>query len=276
MRIALTGGSGRIGRAVTAEALTEGHEIVNIDLKPAELPGRETSFIQADISNYDALVGAFRGCDALIHMAAIPAPTGFLDHVVHNTNVVGSYNALRAAAEVGIRRICQASSVNAIGLSFSRQPRFDYFPLDENHPCYAEEPYSLSKWICEQQADAFARRHEDAVIASLRFHLVVPERADAAKLYGFVEERVAKHLWAYTLADAAARACLLSLEAPFSGHEVFYIVAPDTVMDVPTLELAARFHAHVPIRGDLGGHRSFFDSSKAERMLGWRHRRGAP
>ncbi len=109
-------------------------------------------------------------------------------------------------------------------------------------------------------------------IASLSFHLVVPERADATKIYGFAEEKVAKHLWAYTLADAAARACLLSLDAPFTGHEVFYIVAPDTVMDMPTLELAATLLR--PIRRSAAissGRRSFFNSSKAERMLGWRH-----
>jgi len=274
MKIALTGGSGRIGRAVTADAIAHGHTIVNIDRAPPAESHASVEFVAADIQDYDAMVQAFRGCESLIHMAAIPAPTGHLDHIVHNNNVVGSYNAFRAAVTVGIRRICQASSVNAIGLSFSRKPRFDYFPLDEKHPCYVEEPYSLSKWICEQQADAFARRYEDVRIASMRFHLVVPERADAAKLYAFADEADARHLWAYTRSDVAARACLLSLEAPIEGHEVFYIVAPDTVMDVPTLELASRLHADVPIAGDLSGNRSFFDCSKAERIMGWTHPRG--
>lgn len=193
------------------------------------------------------------------------------DHVVHNNNVVGSYNALRAAVEVGIWHIVQASSVNAIGLSFSREPHFDYFPIDEAHPNYTEEPYGLSKWICEQQADTFARRYDSIRIASMRFHLVVEERAKAATVYSAVTKEMAKHLWAYTLYDAAARACLLALEPRYTGHEVFYIVAPDTVQDVPTLELAGRFFPDVPIRSDLSGHRSFFSSAKAERMLGWRH-----
>ena len=84
-------------------------------------------------------------------MAAIPAPGHHPDHEVHNNNVMGSYNALRAAVEVGIQRVCQASSVNATGLAYSRWPHFDYFPLDEEHPTYNEDPYSLSKWICEEQ-----------------------------------------------------------------------------------------------------------------------------
>jgi UDP-glucose 4-epimerase len=273
MRVALTGGSGGIGRAIAAELLRRGDSVVSIDRSPPpkDHAHANMSFVQADIVDYEGLVQAFAGCDALIHMAAIPSPMRDPDHIIHNNNVVGSYNALRAAVENGIMRICQASSVNAIGLSFSREPHFDYFPVDEEHPNYSEEPYSLSKWICEQQADSFARRYEEIRIASMRFHWVVPDRATAAARFGMADEKVAKHLWAYTLFDAAALACVLSLEAGYSGHEVFYIVAPDTTANVPSLELAARFFPHVPIRGDLSGYRSFFSTAKAERLLAWKH-----
>jgi UDP-glucose 4-epimerase len=276
MKIALTGGSGRIGQAIAEQALSQGHQVVSIDrLMPADTPDRkDLTFVEADVTDYDRLVNAFAGCDALIHMAAIPSPGRHPDHVVHNNNVVGSYNALRAAVEHGIKRICQASSVNAIGLSYSRAPSFDYFPIDEEHPTYAEEPYSLSKWICEQQGDSFARRYEDLRIASMRFHWVVPDRATAASKMGIASREIAKHLWAYTLYEAAARACLMSLDAPFAGHEAFYIVAPDTNIDVPSLDLCAEFFPEVPIRGDLSGYRSFFSCAKAERLLGWKHTPG--
>ncbi|SHG27343.1 UDP-glucose 4-epimerase [Kaistia soli DSM 19436] len=271
--IAVTGGSGRIGRAITDEAVRRGHRVISIDrvAPPAKADLTGVHFVEADIGDYDALVEAFRGADALIHMAAIPAPGRHPDHIIHNNNVVGSYNALRAAVEVGITRMVQASSVNAIGLSFSREAHFDYLPLDEQHPNYSEEPYSLSKWICEQQADSFARRYSELGIASMRFHYVCEARAKAAEIYAHATPEIAKHLWAYTTFDAAARACLQALDAPFTGHEVFYIVAPDTVVDIPSLELSARFFPDVPVRGDLSGYRSFFSSAKAERMLGWRH-----
>jgi nucleoside-diphosphate-sugar epimerase len=276
MKIALTGASGGIGRAIVAAALTRGHEIVGLDLcRHADWPDRNgCRFLETDVRDYDAVLAGFDGCDALIHMAAHPTPTGRKDHVVHNDNVVGSYNAMRAAIERGIGRICQASSVNAIGLSFSREPHFEYLPIDEKHPNSAEEPYSLSKWICEQQADAFARRYETVRIASMRFHWVVPERATSAARFGFRTWDSAKHLWAYTLFEPAARACLTSLEADFKGHEAFYIVAPETNIDVPSLELAREFFPSLPIRGDLSGRRSFFDCSKAERLLGWTHGSG--
>ena len=274
MKIAVTGGSGGIGRAITDMALMQGHQIVSIDrVVPAEpMPG--VTYLQADIADYDALVAGFAGCDAMIHMAAIPQPMRDPNHIVHNNNVVGSYNALRAAVENGIMRICQASSVNAIGQAYSRKPRYDYFPIDEDHANYAEDPYSLSKWICEQQGDAFARRYEGISIASLRFHWVLPDRAFAAGHYQKLDWGVDKHLWAYTRRDCAADACLKSVMTDLKGHEVFYIVAPDTAVDTPSAALAARHFPDVPVRGNPQGNWSFMTSAKAVRLLGWVHPAG--
>lgn len=271
MKIGITGGSGLVGRAIIDLALARGDTLVSVDRAEPKQPHDGVTHITADVADYDALVEAFAGCDAVVHMAAIPSPFRHPDHVVHNNNVVGSYNVIRAAIECGVKRICQASSVNAIGLSYSRGPHFDYFPIDEKHPNHGEEPYALSKWICEAQADNLARRYEDVQISSMRFHWVIDDRAKAAVYYIDPMPEKAKHLWAYTLRPAAAQACLLALDDRFRGHEVFYIVAPDTTSSVPSLELAARYFPEVPVRGDLSGHKSFFDSSKAERLLGWRH-----
>lgn len=272
MKIALTGGSGSVGHAIVTEALHQGHSLVNIDRVPPPQPQPGVPFIQTEMDDYAALVKNFGGADVVIHMAAIPTPGRHPDQVVHNNNVVGSYNALRAAAENGIKRVCQASSVNAIGHSYSRDPRYDYFPLDEEHPTYNEDPYSLSKWICELQADSFVRRYEDMVIASMRFHWVVPKETAASN---FNKPGAHKNLWAYTTPSAAARACLLSLTAPITGHEVFFIVAPDTTSPRPSLELAREFYPNVQVTGDLSGHNAFFSSRKAERLLGWTHSEAA-
>lgn len=272
MKIAVTGASGGIGRAIVQEAERRRHRVVGIDREehPDVAANESRRFVLGEMNDFKTLIDAFAGCDAVIHMAAIPSPGRHPDHVVHNNNVVGSYNVLQAAADSGIKRVCQASSVNAIGHAFSQKPRYDYFPIDEKHPNYSEDPYSLSKWICEQQADAFARRYPDMVIASMRFHFVCDERSIAARYYNPNPDK-AKHLWAYTRRDAAADACLLSLQAPFAGHEAFYIVAPDTTSEIPSRELAARYLPEVPLRNGWDAHQSFFDSSKAERVLGWTH-----
>ena len=159
MKIALTGGNGGIGSAIAVAALAQGHSVVSLDHTPPALASHPNLLqIQGDIVDYDALVRGFEGCEALIHMAAIPAPIGRLDHVVHNTNVVGSYNALRAAAEHGIKRVCQASSVNAIGLSFSRAAHFDYFPIDEAHAKDAKP--KLEKMADEMLANPVTEDYE--------------------------------------------------------------------------------------------------------------------
>lgn len=273
MKIAVTGSSGRIGRAIVEMALAQGDQVVGMDRlrPPPEASHPNFTFHQLELTEYHAVENAVRGCDGLIHMAAIPAPNYHPDPWVHNGNVVGSYNALRAAAEAGIQRICQASSINATGAAYSRWPRFDYFPLDELHPTYNEDPYSLSKWICELQADSFVRLHEEMKITSLRFHGATPTRYVGGAAERRRESLAAKALWGYVTYAACARASLLSLTAAFSGHEVLYIVAPDTMLDVPSLELAQELYPNVPVTGDLSGRTGFFNCAKAERVLGWKH-----
>lgn len=276
MRIAITGARGRVGTAVREMALAQGHSVVSIDRTPigADAEQPNVTALQVDTSEFKAVKESFRDCDAIVHLAAYASPDLAPYYEIHNNNVVGSYNVLCAAVDLGIKHVCQASSINAIGAAYSRMPRFDYFPLDEAHPTYNEDPYSLSKWICEMQGDSIARRNEDMTIASMRFHWVVDNRAYAAAHKKELWHEFSRNLWAYTRIDAAADACLKSLTADYKGHEAFFIVAPDTIGDVPSLDLAAEFFPNVPVRGDLSGTNSFFDSSKAERLLGWKHQPG--
>jgi nucleoside-diphosphate-sugar epimerase len=274
MRIAITGGGGELGRTLIPYLLEQGHSAVNVDRAPPALhlqPMPRPEFIVADTRDFGQVVAGIRGCDALIHLAAHRSPLNHPDHVVYGDNTLSSYNALSAAATLGIKRVCLASSINAVGGAFSRTPRYDYFPLDEQHPTYAEDAYSLSKWVLEQQADAFARRYEWMTIASLRFHWLVEGRTTAAERTSRLRAMTGRHLWAYTGLTSASSACLLALSADFSGHEVFYIVAPQTAAPEPSLDLAREYYPSVEIRGDLSGHAAFFNSGKAERVLGWRH-----
>jgi UDP-glucose 4-epimerase len=268
MRIAVTGAAGWVGSAVVEAVAEAGHDVVAID---REIAGaRPGGFVEADMRDYEAVLEGLAGCDALIHLAAINGPGRHPDHVIHDNNVISSYHALRAAAEVGIHRVCQASSVNAIGGRFSREPRFDYFPVDEGHPPYVDDPYSLSKLICEQQADAFARRFPEMGIASIRLHGVVESRADTAH---WVEPMQIAHrqLWGYTTRKASAQACLRGVTADFAGHQAFFAVAPETMVDTPSLELRDTYYPDVEVRGDLAGNRGFFDCSRAAAILGWEH-----
>lgn len=267
MRIAVTGSGGRLGRSVTRLAHAMGHAVVAIDRQSTVPPQRDRTFVHtADITDYRDIEAAVAGCDALVHLAAYPGPHAAQEPVVHNNNIVASYNALRAAESGGIRRVCLASSVNAIGGAFSRQPRYDYFPVDELHPCYAEDSYSLSKRIAEEQAAAFARRVPGMSIGCLRLH-ALKERNPAVAGVSDRTDTSHKDLWGYTPLAMAARACLAAVGTDLGGCAIFNVVAADTCSPRPSSELRDRYFPDVPVRGDLSGHRSFFDSTKAERIL---------
>ena len=101
MRIAVTGGSGSVGKHVIAKAVAMGHSVRNIDRVPApegSIP-EGVEYVNAELSEYQSFHDAIDGFDVLIHLAAIPAPRGYPEHVVHNNNVTSSYNALLAAAK---------------------------------------------------------------------------------------------------------------------------------------------------------------------------------
>lgn len=265
MNIAVTGGAGRLGTVVARLAVARGHRVVAIDREPPATPVQDgITTRSADLNSCRDLESAVADCDALIHLAAYTNPSAAPEPLVHHNNVMASYNALRAAETSGIRRVCLASSVNALGGVFSRQPRYDYFPVDEGHPCYAEDSYSLSKWIAEQQAAAFARRVPDMSVSCLRLHALrereemgQPSRADGNR----------KQLWGYTPLALAARACLGALTTGLGGAEVYCVVAADTCHPEPSMTLRDRYYPSVPVRGDLSGRRSFFDCAKARKVL---------
>jgi len=270
MKIAVTGGNGRFGRVVVRLLKNGGHDVLNIDQAASERHNSDVPFFAANMRDLDALTNALQGHDGVVHLAAIPSPQSAPAPEVYANNTIGSYHVLFACAQLGIKKVCLASSINSIGGAYSRAARYDYFPVDEAHPTYNEDAYSLSKWVLEAQADSFARRYEDMTLSTLRFHGLVPTRYDGTPR--MESPTMVNHLWAYTHIDDAAKACELCLQATWRGHERFFIVGPRTVVTVPSLELAARFYPQTKLNGDLSGDRSFYDCSKAKRLLGWEHR----
>ena len=130
--------------------------------------------------------------------------------------------------------------------------------------------------IAELQADTIARRYPHIRLASVRLHWSAPSReyvTGAKKVYAHAK----RDLWGYVQEDSGANAFLLALtaeEGAWEGHEAFYVAAPDIPYDdVSSMELRDRFYKDVPIKEgkDLSGNKSFFDCSKAERLLGWKH-----
>lgn len=279
MKIAITGARGTVGREVVKLCAKEGHATVQINRSDQEYDGTPNSEMRtADAATeYDATVTAFKGCDAVIHLAAVPNPLGKADWQVHQNNVNSAFNGLRAAAEVGIKRVCYASSVNAIGLAYSSQKlQLPYFPIDEDYPCNPSDSYALAKLAAEVEAKAFPHWFPGMKIACLRIHEVETKQNVLDEHKENWHDAGVKQLWGWVHPVATARACLLSVTSDTDrwarGCEIFNIIAPDTTLDdTPSGDLAKKYFPETELKGDWSSNRAFWTAEKAERMLGWTH-----
>jgi UDP-glucose 4-epimerase len=272
MHIAVSGGSGNFARVLIRHLHARGHTVRSIDQPGREAPSGVCERRALDLRNSAVVEDALRGCDGVAHLAAIPGlGLGVADEEVYANNTAISYNVLCAVGELGIEHVVLASSVNAIGGAFGHKTAYRAFPVDESQPCFAEDAYSLSKWVMEQQADATARRFPGMTIASLCFHALPEADPPPEDVTDAPDAPVIRTLWGYTRTESAARAVELALRADFIGHQVFFIAAPRTIRATPSLTLAQRYYPHVPIICDLPGNAGFYDCSKAERLFGWRH-----
>lgn len=274
--MAVTGARGSVGQEVVKLAAKHNWDIIEIDR--TERDANDHPFNEkrtADISgSYEETVRAFKGADAVIHLAAIPNPVGKEDSLVHCSNVNAAFNGFRAAAELGIKRIAYASSVNAIGLAFANQPlQFDYFPIDEDYPQNPTDSYALAKAEAELQARAFAKWFPGMKIACLRIHQVAPLKHVQDEHEKKWETSAVKQLWSWVNPEATARACMLAIENAdnFEGAEVFNIVAPYSTQATPSVELARQYYPIAEIRPGLEGNNAFWTTEKAKRILKWEH-----
>lgn len=271
MRIAVTGSSGKLGTVVVRELRAAGHEVIGLDAVGA----REAGFVQVDLTDYGQVIDALTavgdrhdGVDALVHLAAIPAPGIRSDVATFHNNMTVTFNVLWAAIRLGITRIAYASSETVQGLPFDVPP--PYIPVDEDYPARPESVYSVVKHLEEQLAIELVRWHPDVSITALRFsNVMIPE--DYAEFPSFdADARLRKwNLWSYIDARDGAQVILRALEVAPAGFDRFLIAAADTVMTRPNAELVEEVFPGVEIRGDLGVNDSLFSTAKAQRLLGY-------
>jgi hypothetical protein len=137
------------------------------------VPGAEVQVV--DITHFAAVRAAMRGCQAVVHLAAIPNPKAVPGPELFPINVTGTYNVFEAAAAEGIRRVVQISSINALGCYWGNQDiTVDYLPIDEAHPTYTTDAYSFSKELAEDIGAYYWRRNQISSVA-LRYPGVWPQ-----------------------------------------------------------------------------------------------------
>lgn len=276
----MTGGSGKLGRAVVAELLDHGYEVHVLDRVPPPMhPRAHAAFTRLELTDFGQVVEALtaiddrhHGLDAVVHLAAIPGPGVATNAATFADNIRCSYNVFAGARQAGIRNVVWASSETVLGLPFETPP--PYIPVDEQYPARPESSYSLAKHLDEQMAAQFARWDPQLKIIGLRFSNVM-EPQDYAAFPAFDADPSLRkwNLWSYIDARDGAQAVRLALEYPNLGFEVFIIANADTVMATRTSEsLAAEVYPGVPVLHELGEHETLLSIDKAGRLLGYRPR----
>jgi len=279
LRVAVTGGSGKLGRTVVAVLGQAGHEVVSLDSAGQRGPG----FVRVDLTNYGETIDAIFGendpsagpgqaakpaYDALVHLAAIPAPGILSDVATFHNNILSTFNVFQAARRAGIRNIVYASSETTLGLPFDEPP--PYVPVDEDYPARPESVYSLVKHLEEQMAIELVRWDPMLKIIALRFSNVMDPQ-DYADFPAFdADPKLRKwNLWGYIDGRDGAQAVLRSLELDTTGFDRFIIAAADTVMSRSNAELVAEVFPGVRATRDLGEHDTLLSIDKARRVLGY-------
>ena len=231
--------------------------------------------VLVDLTNYgqvaDAIAGIdehHAGLDAVVHLAAIPAPGILPDVATFHHNMLATYNVFQASRRAGIDRIVYASSETVLGLPFDIDP--PYIPVDEEYPARPESTYSLVKHLEEQMAVQLTRWDPALSITALRFSNVMdPE--DYAAFPGYHADARSRrwNLWGYIDARDGAQAVVRALENAGPGFETFIIAAADTVMTRSSVELAAEVFPGVEVVRDVGEHETLLSIDKARRLLGY-------
>jgi nucleoside-diphosphate-sugar epimerase len=273
-RIAVTGGSGKLGRAVVRDLAGHGYDVVNLDLAPpaADAPG---DFLRVDLTDYGQTLQAltriedrYDSVEGVVHLAAVPAPGLVPNTTTFVNNITATHHVFAAARAAGIRNVVWASSETVLGLPFETPP--PYIPVDEEYHPRPESSYSLAKTLEEEMAGQLCRWDPDLKMVGLRFsNVMYPE--DYAEFPSFEADPRTRswNLWGYIDARDGAQACRLALELDAVGREIFIIANADTVMSTPSADLAAQVYPGVEIRGEVRGTSTLLSIDKARRVLGY-------
>ena len=271
-RVVVTGGSGKLGQACVADLVDHGWDVVNVDRVPSPHPVSE--FLRVDLTDFGHVVEAlsvndrYRGVDAVVHLAAIPAPGLTTNAATFANNMTTTYNVFAAARHAGITNIVWASSETVLGLPFDIPP--PYIPVDEEYPARPESTYSLVKHLEEQMARQFCRWDPNLKMIGLRFSNVMdPSDYDAFPSYDADPKLRKWNLWGYIDARDGAQAIRKALAYEPRGCDVFIIAAADTVMSRSNNELITEIFPDVEVRGDVGEHATLLAIAKARRVLGF-------
>jgi dTDP-glucose 4,6-dehydratase len=186
MRILVTGADGFIGSHLTEELIRAGYDVRAfvfynsfnswgwLDHCHEDVKGKFEVFA-GDIRDPNGVCMAMKGCDAVLHLAALIAipysyhsPGTYVD-----TNIKGTLNILQAARDLGVSKVLHTSTSEVYGTA-------QFVPITEDHPLQGQSPYSASKIGADQIAMSFYNSFDTPLTILRPFNTYGPRQSARA------------------------------------------------------------------------------------------------
>ena len=186
MTILVTGADGFIGSHLVESLVLAGHKVRAfvmynsfnswgwLDHCKQEVKS-EFEVVSGDIRDPNGVRTAMRGCDAVLHLAALIAipysyhsPDTYVD-----TNIKGTLNIVSAARDLGIQKVVHTSTSEVYGTA-------QFVPITEEHPLQGQSPYSASKIGADQIAMSFYTSFETPISIIRPFNTYGPRQSARA------------------------------------------------------------------------------------------------
>ncbi len=188
MKVVATGGAGFIGSHLVERLLRDGYRVIIIDNLSAgslenlsqALGDKNLKVIIGDLKEPGGWVEAFRGAEAVFHLAANPEVRVSTQHprIHYEENVLATFNVLEAARRHGVRHVIFASSSTVYGDA-------TIIPTPETHPLNPISVYGASKAAAEQLVKAYANLYGLRAVI-LRYANIVGPRLRHGVIHDFL------------------------------------------------------------------------------------------
>jgi NAD dependent epimerase/dehydratase len=186
IRVLVTGADGFIGSHLTETLVRQGYKVRAfvyynsfnswgwLDQCADDVKGKFEVF-PGDIRDPHGVKEAMKGCDAVLHLAALIAiPFSYHSPDTYiETNIKGTLNILQAARELGVKRVIHTSTSEVYGTA-------KFVPITEDHPLQGQSPYSASKIGADQLAYSFYTSFNLPVITIRPFNTYGPRQSARA------------------------------------------------------------------------------------------------
>lgn len=283
----ITGGAGFIGSHLAEALVARGHAVRVIDNLSTGLKEnipRGADFIEADVTNPADVAAAVRGCQVVLHQAAIPSVPRSVaaPRPSHEANINGTFNVLVAARDEGVRRVVYAASSSAYGDT-------EVLPKVEDMPASPRSPYALQKQVGEAYCQMFTKLYGLETVSIRYFNVFGPRQHPSSAYSGVLSLFIKAALTGsspsiygdgaqtrdFTFIDNVVDGVIRAVSAPEAAGEIINVAAGGRVslneawaaLDSILGPLQPPIYG--PAReGDVRDSQA--DIRKAERILGYR------